>query len=150
MKGKKIIFPTDFSHFSDTALEFATIMARDSGGELVIVHVEEPPVSYSVGEIYYGTVAPDREELERMLHAIRPSDLSVSYEHRLLWGDKSAADQIVDLANAERADLLVIGSHGRTGVRRLLLGSVAEAILRRASCPVMVIKQSCEQPAVAP
>ena len=60
--------------------------------------------------------------------------------NRLLIGERNTADQIVNFVKDENADLIVMGTHGRTGVKRLLLGSVAEAIMRRAPCPVLVMR----------
>ncbi len=139
MNAKKIIFPTDFSTASDAGLSYATSLARDTGATLVIAHVEEPPVVYGTGELYYGMPDPDADALKSMLEAVVPTDASVPFEHRLLSGDP--ATEIVRLAEEERVDLIVIGTHGRTGLKRLLMGSVAEAIVRRASCPVFTFKQ---------
>jgi universal stress protein A len=139
MKAKLILFPTDFSHTGDAALDFATSLARDTGAKLLIVHVEEPPLAYGGGEMYYGIPEPNTDALLKMLHAVKPTDPSVPFEHRLLAGDPAGA--IVDLASQENADMIVLGTHGRTGLSRLLMGSVAEAIVRRAECPVVTYKR---------
>ena len=144
MNAKKIVFPTDFSHCSDAALEYATVLARETGATLFIVHAEEPPIVYD-GGMYTGRLEPDHVELNRMLHEILPTDPTVACEHRLLVGERNTADQIVKFVKEEQADLIVLGTHGRTGVKRLLLGSVAEAIVRRAPCPVLVMKQGSKQ-----
>lgn len=146
MHAQKILFPTDFSHSSDAALEYATALASETGAKLLIVHAEDPPVAYGGGEMYYGIMEPDHIELARMLREIKPANPEVSYEHHLLRGDGSPASQIVDFAEEENADFIVMGSHGRTGIARLLMGSVAEAVLRRAPCPVLVTKQRQEKP----
>jgi nucleotide-binding universal stress UspA family protein len=140
MKAKKILFPTDFSHCGDAALKMATSLARDAGATLLIVHVEEPPVAYGGGEMYYGVPEPASEDLRRMLEAVVPTDLSVPREYRLITGDPSTA--IARLAEEEHVDLIVMGTHGRTGLTRLLMGSVAEAVVRRAPCPVLTYKQT--------
>jgi nucleotide-binding universal stress UspA family protein len=145
MNVKKILFPTDFSHTGDAALALATSLARDSGAKLLIVHVEEPPVAYGGGEMYYGMPDPATEDLRRMLHEIKPADPAVEYEHHLVTGDPAAA--VARLADAEGVDLIVMGTHGRTGLTRLLMGSVAEAVVRRAKCPVLTFKQPANQPA---
>jgi nucleotide-binding universal stress UspA family protein len=145
MHAKKIVFPTDFSHLSDAALEHATALARDMKARLLIVHVEEPPAAYGAGEMYYGVADPDTDALREMLAKVKPTDPSVAYEHRLITGEP--ASSIVDLADSERADLIVLGTHGRTGLRRLLMGSVAEAVVRRARCPVFTFKETEEQAA---
>ncbi len=72
MKAKKIIFPTDFSHCGDAALKMATSLARDSGATLLIVHVEEPPVAYGGGEMYYGVPDPASEDLRADAGGRRP------------------------------------------------------------------------------
>jgi len=140
MKANKIIFPTDFSHCGDAALNMATSLARDSSAKLLIVHVEEPPVAYAGGEMYYGVPDPASEDLLRMLKEVLPPDPDVEYEHRLINGDPSTA--IATLAEEEGADMIVMGTHGRTGLTRLLMGSVAEAVVRRAPCPVLTYKQT--------
>jgi nucleotide-binding universal stress UspA family protein len=138
MKLNKILFPTDFSHTGDAALELATALARDTGATLVIVHVEESPNVYAGGEFYYGIPNPPTDELRRMLQEVKPADAAVRFEHRLLTGDPAAT--IVRLADEEGVDMIVLGTHGRTGLMRMLMGSVAEAIVRRANCPVLSYK----------
>lgn len=139
MNIDKILFPTDFSHCGDAALHFATSLARDSGAKLLIVHVEEPPVAYGGGEMYYGMPEPATEDLKKMLEDIKPTDPEVPYEHHLITGDPSTA--VARLAESEGVDLIVMGTHGRTGFSRLLMGSVAEAVVRRAPCPVLTYKE---------
>ena len=72
MKLTKILFPTDFSHTGDAALDLATALARDTGAGLEIVHVEESPVAYGGGEMYYGIPEPNSGELRNMLLKIVP------------------------------------------------------------------------------
>ena len=140
MHAKKILFPTDFSTLSDAALRHATSLAKDAGATLIIAHVEEPPAAYGTGEMYYGLPDPDLPALTKMLEAVVPSDPSVRFEHRMVTGDP--AGEIVALAAQEKVDLIVIGTHGRTGLGRLLMGSVAEAVVRRAPCPVFTFKEN--------
>lgn len=144
MKAKKILFPTDFSTPSDAGLAHATSLARDTGATLLIVHVEEPPTAYGGGEMYYGIPEPDTAALQRMLEAVVPTDPDVPFEHRLIIGDP--ATEVVRLAHDEHVDMIVMGTHGRTGLSRLLMGSVAEAVVRRAECPVFTFKQPHEAP----
>lgn len=147
MKMSKIVFPTDFSHCGDAALSLATVLARDTGAKLIIAHVEEPPLAYGGGEMYYGLPEPLTEDLAQMLNKVRPLDPAVPCEHRLITGEPS--DAIVRLADQEQADLIVMGTHGRTGLSRLLMGSVAESIVRNAKCPVLTFKQPAEEAAEA-
>lgn len=138
MNAKKILFSTDFSTQNDASLAQATALARDANATLIIVHVAEPPVAY-MGEFYYGFPEPDRSALKKMLESIVPTDPAVPCKHVLLTGDPAA--EIVQLAKNEGADLIVLGTHGRTGLARMLMGSVAEQVVRRAPCPVLTVKQ---------
>lgn len=142
MNAHKILFPTDFSTLGQTALEMATSLARDRGAKLLIMHVEEPSTAYGGGEFYYGIDEPNREELKRMLSEVVPTDPSVGYEHRLLIG--SPATGIIHLAEREGVDMIVMPTHGRTGLLRLLMGSVAEEVVRKAKCPVLTVKAAAE------
>ncbi len=139
MQIKNIVFPTDFSTCSDAGLAYAAALARDTGAMLQIVHVEEHPVAYGVGEMYYGAFEPDRQVLQTMLNKVIPADANVKYEHHLLSGEP--ADAITNFAKERGADLIVLSTHGRTGVMRLLMGSVAESIIREAPCPVMTLRE---------
>ena len=145
MNYKKILFATDFSPASDAALQYATSLARDSGATLLIAHVEELPMPYVGGEMYFAQPEYPNPEIRRMLEAVVPPDKSVRYEHRLVMG--TAADDIVRLADEEHVDLIVIGTHGRTGLKRVLMGSVAESVMRLATCPVLTLKEAIKAPA---
>ena len=145
MQLSKILFPTDFSHTGDAALAMATSLARDTGATMLIVHVEEPPVVYGGGEMYYGLPDPDTAALKRMLQDVVPTDPAVTYEHHLVTGDPASA--LPRFAKDNNVDMIVMGTHGRTGLTRLLMGSVAEAIVRRSSCPVVTYKAPAETPA---
>ncbi len=139
MSERKILLPTDFSHTGDAALELATTLARERGAKLLIVHVEEPPAAYGAGEMYYGMPDPVTDDLRKMLDQVGPTDSRVACERRLITGDPATA--IAHLAQEEGVELIVMGTHGRTGLMRLLMGSVAEAVVRRAPCPVLTLRQ---------
>jgi nucleotide-binding universal stress UspA family protein len=138
MNPKTILFPTDFSTLADSALEYATAMALNTHAKLLIVHVEEPASMYGGGELYYGVPEPDDTALRGMLSELKPSDPRVSCEYLLVRG--LPATEIVRLADERQAEMIVMGTHGRTGLGRLLMGSVAEAVVRRAKCPVLTVK----------
>ena len=143
MAQKTILFPTDFSTASDAALVHAESLARQMNARLLIVHVEEPPLAYGGGELYYGLPEPNSERILKMLEDVRPADPSVPYTHRLTMGDP--AGEVVRMAADEHAEMIILGTHGRTGMTRLLMGSVAEAIVRRAPCPVLVYREVAER-----
>ena len=139
MSMKKILFPTDFSTASDAALVHAENLAKQSSAELLILHIEEPPLAYGGGELYYGLPEPSSERILKMLSDVCPSDPQLSFKHRLVMGDP--ATEIVRVAEEEQAELIVLGTHGRTGLSRILMGSVAEAVVRHAPCPVLIYRQ---------
>jgi nucleotide-binding universal stress UspA family protein len=146
MSNSKILFPTDFSHAGDAALEMASSIARDRDATLLILHVQEPAIEYG-GEMYYGMVEPAAEDLKRMLQEVVPVGPGVRFEHRLLQGDPATV--ITQVADEQNVDLIVMGTHGRTGILRLVMGSIAEAVVRRASCPVLTFKQPHHETAKA-
>jgi nucleotide-binding universal stress UspA family protein len=148
MKAQKILYPTDFSEAGRPALAMATSLARDTGATLIVAHVEEPPMAYGGGEMYYGVDQVDHEELRKSLAAVVPTDPSVPCVHKLLIGDP--AEAILQLAESDHVDLIVMGTHGRRGLTRLLMGSVAEAVVRRAKCPVLTVKEPAEASAALP
>jgi universal stress protein A len=133
-----IIWATDFSTSSDKALPWAGALARDFGTTLVMLHVEPGQPTTELGSIYKGLADPNISDLARTLASIKPKQAGVPHEHRIRAGD--AASEIIAEAGEQGAAAIVVGSHGRTGVRKLLLGSVAEAVSRGAPCPVMICK----------
>jgi nucleotide-binding universal stress UspA family protein len=145
MAMTKIIFATDYSEASRHALTFATSLARDTGATLLIAHVTDRE-AYPVGELFDEQEAPDPAEM-RELTAVKPADPQVPCEHRLVHGPPGSsetvrpAEEIVRLAREEQADAIVLGTHGRSGLRHLLMGSVAEEVVRNAECPVMTVRQ---------
>ena len=104
-------------------------------------------MAYGGGEMYYGIEEPNREELKRMLAEVVPADPGVPYEHRLMIG--SPATAIVEMAEREKVELIVMPTHGRTGLMRLLMGSVAEEVVRKAKCPVLTVKPAAAKLAKA-
>jgi nucleotide-binding universal stress UspA family protein len=133
-----ILFGTDFSPDSDYAFSLATALARDYKSRMVIVHVREVPVA-PVGEFgFLPSEAEDVEEAKERLYALQP-DEATEVEHVLANGVAGA--ELLRLAEEFGCDLIVVGSHGHTGLARLLMGSVAERVVRGAHCPVLVVKR---------
>jgi nucleotide-binding universal stress UspA family protein len=141
---RTILHPTDFSNYSAYAFRLACALARDYGARLVVLHVAMPPVVV-YGE---GVLPPEpegyKERLREQLHKVVSQDPKVPVEHRLVEGD--AATEILRLAGDSKCDLIVMGTHGRTGLGRLLMGSVAEQVVRKAPCPVLTVKTPQRQP----
>jgi universal stress protein A len=138
MRLNKILYPCDFSTAGQAALETAAALARDHGAKLLVLHVQEPSVAFGGGELYVGIPEVDVDELRRMLLDVKPADPRVAVEHRLLVGAPAAT--IVRTAEEEKVDMIVMSTHGRTGLLRVLMGSVAEEVVRKAKCPVVTVK----------
>lgn len=145
MNAQKILVPVDFSTGQKETMKLASSLARDTGATLVIVHVEEPAVAYSVGGAYYGAANPRHEDVVAMLHEVVPAGSDIEFEHRCLSG--VPAEAIIHCAREIDADFIVMGTHGRTGLKRVLMGSVAESVVRRAPCPVVTVKEGVAETA---
>jgi nucleotide-binding universal stress UspA family protein len=137
MAVRSILVPTDFSATSEAALHYATQMALTLGAHLCLMHVpgktgEHFEANFPVGQ--FETTAHERlssflteEELERL----RP-------EYALRVG--TPAEEIVRYADFRDADLIIMGTHGRSGIAHVLMGSVAEQVVRMAPCPVLLVR----------
>jgi len=133
-----ILHPTDFSESSEAAVHVAHMLARDLGARLVILHVaslevlmEGTPVAETDPRVY-------RDALENVRKRLDGTDLKYPVETRISRG--FAPEGILQTAEEIGCDLIVMGSHGRTGLMRVLMGSVAEFVLPKAGCPVLVVK----------
>lgn len=148
MSSHRILVPIDFTPSSDEALKTAITLAQGSGSGLLVVHVVEPEPLVEHSEYLHPCPTESMKELQRMLDRLAGTAEGVRHEQRLLEGP--AADAILDLAEAEHVDSIVLGTHGRRSINRLLMGSVAEAVVRRAQCPVLVVKAAASQAALVP
>jgi len=148
---RRILLPTDFSGCANYAFPYAAAIARATQARIVCLHVVEPVVP-AVG--YSGLADPmpiadmseqledsAERELPRLTDCEELKGLEV--EEVIVHGD--AAAEIVRVAGEQEADLIVISSHGRTGLGRMIFGSTAEAVVRHASCPVLVVKPPQEE-----
>ena len=133
-----ILHPTDFSERSEYAFRLACSLARDYGARLVALHVVTPPVVIYGDGIVPLDPGPERAAAKERLERLEAPRTGTRLEHRLAEGDP--AEEILRVAREIAADLIVMGTHGRTGLRRLLMGSVAERVVRGAACPVLTVR----------
>jgi nucleotide-binding universal stress UspA family protein len=112
-------------------------LARDHGAQLILLHVYPPPIAH---EEIVARRQPNgfHDQLWNALHNLKAPDASVRVEYQLAEGHPAA--EILRAARETPCDLIVMGTHGRTGFRRMLMGSVAEEVLRRAPCPVLTVR----------
>jgi len=143
LRIQHIVHPTDFSETSAQALRVAAAVAHDYGARLTLVHVAPPPPVMVAGEIPVMVPPVDAKEhlatLTGQLSALPIGYKDVNVNRQLVEGDPAA--EILALADALHADFIVMGTHGRTGLSRLLMGSVAEQVSRKATVPVLLVKE---------
>jgi nucleotide-binding universal stress UspA family protein len=136
-----ILHPTDYSESSEYALKIAADLARQHQAKILILHVAETlgPENVTFGEAT-SQLEPSayRRRLEEDLRKRVPVPSGVSTEYVLAEGD--TAQEIQRVAQERGCDLIVMGTHGRTGLSRLVMGSTAEKVVRLAPCPVLTMK----------
>lgn len=140
---RTILHPTDFSDSSNYAFRLACSLARDCRAKLVILHVTPPPVAFAAEGMLVQTDNYDLKPIQTELQHVKPGDTNIVTEHRLVEGD--AATEIMKVAGDTDCDMIVVGTHGRTGLGRLLMGSVAEQLVRQAPCPVLTVRSMPER-----
>jgi nucleotide-binding universal stress UspA family protein len=144
----KILAPTDFSEDSQLALTYAVTLAQKFSSEIVVVHVDQPLAPVMVSELNPGLdvstmnrIAEEGrmlalKELDAATARLRESGLKV----RGLMRVGAPFLEIINAAQSEAADLIVMGTHGRTGLAHVLIGSVAERVVNKAPCPVLTVR----------
>lgn len=142
---QRIMVAIDGSATAERGLEEAMKLARDQKAQLAIVHVIDLVITYGAGQLIgnYVEVAREfgKEVVARALEKARAAGLAPEIQSpEIVTAGYHVADTVAQLARDWKADLLVVGTHGRRGVSRLLVGSVAERIVRVAPCPLLLVR----------
>ena len=132
---EKILVPIDFSVYGYAAIDFASQIALLTSAELTICYVEEEEAASATED-----GSQSQEELWSRLTEFKPTNSKVRFQHKLFYGDPGK--EICSYANAKLYDYVVIGTHGRSGLSRAIMGSVAEHVVRCSDCPVISVKPS--------
>lgn len=140
---KKILYPTDFSPYSNHAYFHAVALAEHHGASLTILYVYVPG---GAADASSHDPEADRRHWREQLEQIRPINPSITVQHVFLDGDP--AREIVRYAADAGMELIVMGTHGRSGLERLLVGSVTERVMHDASCSVLAVKLPKGIPAI--
>ena len=147
----RILVPTDFSADADAAFHYARELARKFDAHVHLLHVVEDPLAAGVwsSEIYTAEIAGlqlnlVRDAETRLRGSVPDADGTVSTEVRT----GPIAREILEAARSTQADLIVMGTRGRTGVAHVIMGSVAERVVRLAPCPVLTLRAEALHPAV--
>lgn len=143
---RRIVHPTDFSPASRAAFSRAVELARANRAELTVVHVMTPIVpylgeGYATPQAYEAMLASVRAQAQKQLDRLLARARARGVRARGLLLEGIAHDRIARAARARRADLIVIGTHGRTGLARFFLGSVAARVIAVAPCPVLTVRR---------
>lgn len=141
----RILVPTDFSTTADAALDYAYVLAKQFGASIELLHVlDDPFVADGMAAEAYISEAPVlrsamlRDSQERLRHRATTREGVTHIDTEVLFGH--GARTIAEYATERGVDLIVMGTHGRTGFAHLLLGSVAERLVRTAPCPVLTVR----------
>ena len=134
MNPRTILCPIDFSENSRVALDRATEEAAQFNAKLYVAHVENMRQAARPGSAAY---VKELDEHKRLLKEGRPYLENIDFEQHYLRGD--VVDELVRFADARGVDRIIMGTHGRTGLKRVLMGSVAEAVSRVATCEVITV-----------
>ena len=145
-----ILVPVDFSQYERVAIEFATWLAKQFDAKIILAHVTEPITAY-FGQMYWGMRITASADRQKRLEEIVPTNTTVPYENVMLSAGNVALTEAGDIAAeicryAENAgvDLIVIASHGRSGISDALVSGVTSHVMRQATCPTMIVKASPE------
>ena len=142
---KKVLVPIDFSDYSKSSLKYAVNFAKNFNASLILVYVVEPviyPPDFSMGQIAIPAAGIEmdkraKEELDKLAEKEIPSDINVK---KIIKTGKPFVE-IIETAGDEDVDLIIIATHGHTGVEHILFGSTAEKVVRKAPCPVLTLRE---------
>jgi nucleotide-binding universal stress UspA family protein len=145
MSSSKILYATDYSPTSKHALPVAVALAKAQKATLLIAHVSDREL-YPVGEACEEEPEPSPEEMAELKKVV-PEESGVECEHRLIYAAPSSqnvhpAEEIIKLAKSDGVEMIVLGTHGRSGLQRILSGSVADQVLRQAPCTVVTVRHA--------
>jgi nucleotide-binding universal stress UspA family protein len=135
--AKKILVPIDFSAPSDAALLYGRNLAKAFGADLHLLHVME---NQFLRPTFNSTTAVEIGMANRVAEHLSAEDRATLHAVSAVRMSDDPYDEIIRYANNENIDLIVMGTHGRGGVARLLMGSVAEKVVRTARCPVLTVR----------
>ncbi len=138
---RKILVPTDFSPHAEEAFRVAENLAKSIGATVVLFHVTRPPAVVSEGDrLLLASGRTAAKDVWDKLRKIQAQDPEVRVEHEVILSDRRDATHILQILQEQGCDLIVMGTHGRTGFLHRLFGSVTEDVVRRAHCPVILVK----------
>ncbi len=145
MTIKKVLVPIDFSDYSKSALRYAVNFAKSFNAEIILIYVVEPiiyPPDFSMGQIAMPTINTDwdnraKEELDKLAK----NEITNNGKVKTIIKTGKPFAEIIETAKEEDIDLIIISTHGHSGVEYILFGSTAEKVVRKAPCPVLTLRE---------
>jgi nucleotide-binding universal stress UspA family protein len=138
---QKILVPTDFSPHAGEAFLQAHALAKAIGASVVVLHVARPPAMViDGGRLLTDPTQGESKDLWVDLRTLKAEEPGVSVEREVIVTDQPVASRILEILETMGCDLIVMGTHGLTGLKHRLFGGKTEEVVRRARCPVMVVK----------
>ncbi|MDH7514526.1 MAG: universal stress protein [Bacteroidota bacterium] len=150
MEIKKILVPIDFSDYSKNSLKYAVAFASRFDAEIILVYVVEPiiyPADFSFGQIAIPAMDAElRSQGEQQLRKLIETEAGKNVTARAIVRSGKPFVEINQLAREENVDLIILASHGHTGIEHVFFGSTADKVVRKAPCPVLTLREKKGSP----
>jgi nucleotide-binding universal stress UspA family protein len=141
----KVLVPIDFSDYSKSALRYAVNFAKSFNAEIILIYVVEPviyPPDFSMGQIAMPSINTEWDDrAKEELQKLAKSEIVASENVKTIIKTGKPFVEIIETAKEENVDLIIIATHGRSGVEHILFGSTAEKVVRKAPCPVLTLRE---------
>lgn len=142
---KKVLVPIDFSDYSKSSLRYAVNFAKQFKAEIYLIYVVEPviyPPDFSMGQIAIPSVSAEWDERAKVeLENLAKTEIPEGIKVKTILKNGKPFLEIIDTASEENIDLIIIATHGHSGVEHILFGSTAEKVVRKAPCPVLTLRE---------
>lgn len=142
---KKVLVPIDFSDYSKSALKYAVNFAKSFNADIILVYVVEPviyPPDFSMGQIAMPSINSEWDDRAKdELQKLAKNEITDIKNTKTIIKTGKPFVEIVETAKEENVDLIIIATHGRSGVEHILFGSTAEKVVRKAPCPVLTLRE---------
>lgn len=142
---KKVLVPIDFSDYSKSALKYAISLTKIFNAEIILIYVVEPviyPPDFSMGQIAIPTVTSEWDErAKEELNKLAKTEFTDAANVKTIVKTGKPFVEIIETAREENIDLIIIATHGHSGVEHILFGSTAEKVVRKAPCPVLTLRE---------
>ncbi len=142
---KKVLVPIDFSDYSKSALKYAVNFAKSFNADIILIYVVEPiiyPPDFSMGQIAMPSINTEWDDRAKdELQKLAKSEINEIANVKTIIKTGKPFVEIIETAKEENIDLIIIATHGHSGVEHILFGSTAEKVVRKAPCPVLTLRE---------